>query len=222
MLYFGNMIPKELRESKLIRRLTTPEKVQSFLDSIPINHEEGGETCMSPLRVLRERKAHCIEGALFAAVCLSLQGERPLVVNLKVHQSPYDHDHIITLFKRNGYFGAISKTNHVVLRYRDQVYRSVRELVMSYFHEYFLYKTGRKILRGYSKPINVMRFGTKWLTDEEDLWDIAEKIYDTPYIPIVPDKNQRYLRPAQPFERKICEVSEWQTKDTSRKTSKSQ
>ncbi len=110
------MFPKNSPEYECIKKLNTPEKIQDFLDSLPVNHEEGGETCMSPLRVLRERKAHCIEGALLAGVCLQLHGEKPLIVNLKVETT--DYDHIVTIFKRNGYFGALSKTNHVVLRYR--------------------------------------------------------------------------------------------------------
>ena len=121
-----------------------------------------------------------------------------------------DIDHVFTLFKRNGYYGAISKTNHLVLRYRDPVYRSVRELVMSYFHEYFLSKNGKKTLIGYTSPINLRRFGTKWITREDDLWDIAEIIFDTPVIPVVPKENKRFVRDAQTFERKGASFTEWE------------
>lgn len=188
-------------------RLNTPQKIQDFLDSIPFNRERKGETCMSPVRVLQEKKAHCIEGALFACVCLMKQGEKPLIVNLKVEKE--DDDHIITLFQKNGYYGAISKTNHAVLRYRDPIYRTVRELVMSYVHEYYLVTTGKKTLLGHTKPINMRRFGTKWMTAEKDLWDIAEKIYDTPCISVVPLENRRYIRNAQAFERKVAGIPEW-------------
>ncbi len=200
------MFPYNSDEYKKLIRLNTPEKIQTFLEQIPMNFEEGGETCMSPRRVLRERKAHCIEGALLAGVCLMLQGEKPHIVNLKVMKS--DVDHIITLFKRNGLYGAISKTNHCVLRYRDPVYKSIRELVMSYFHEYFLPQNGKKTLLGYTKPINLHRFGTKWITAEEDLWDIAEHIYDTPIIPIIPEKSKNNIRPATSFEQKIARIPE--------------
>mgnify|MGYP003544685245 CR=1 FL=1 len=199
-------IPKE--ELKFLSSLSTPQKIQTFLEEIPFNYEKSGETCMSPLRVLKEQKAHCIEGAMLACVCLMLQGEKPLIVSLKV--TPDDYDHIITIFRRNEYYGAISKTNHVVLRYRDPVYRSVRELVMSYFHEYFLTSNGEKTLLGYTDPINMRRFGTKWITAEEDLWNIAEVIFDTPINTIVPKENQRYIRPAQAFEQKIGAIKEWQ------------
>lgn len=201
------MFPKDSKEFLILSKLNTPEKIQTFLDRIPSNAEKGGETCMSPKRVLREHRAHCIEGAFLACVCFMLTGRKPLIVSLKVKKP--DDDHIVVLFKENGYYGALSKTNHPVLRYRDPVYRSVRELVMSYFHESFLYATGEKTLIGHTKPINMKRFGMKWVTAEEDLWDIAEKIYDTPIISIVPEKNKRHIRNAQPFDMKSLNVQEW-------------
>lgn len=204
------MFASNSKEYTLLRRLNTPEKIQTFLEEIPLNFEERGETCMSPLRVLRERKAHCIEGAFLAGVCLAIQGEKPLIMSLKVEKD--DVDHIVTLFKRNGCYGAISKTNHVVLRYRDPVYRTIRELAMSYFHEYFLTKNGKKTLIGYTEPINLNRFGTKWITAEEDLWDIAEKIYDSPIVRTVSKENKRFLRPACAFEQKIASIQEWNEK----------
>lgn len=200
------MFPHNSDEYKKLIRLNTPEKIQTYLEQIPMNFEEGGETCMSPRRVLRERKAHCIEGALLAGVCLMLQGEKPHIVNLKVMKN--DVDHIITLFKRNGLYGAISKTNHCVLRYRDPVYKSIRELVMSYFHEYFLPQNGTKTLLGYTKPINLHRFGTKWITAEEDLWGIAECIYDTPTIPVIPKESKKSIRLATSFEQRIAGIPE--------------
>lgn len=201
------MFPEDSKEYRLMKKLNTPHKVQVFLESIPYNHEKGGETCMSPARVLRENKAHCIEGAFLACVAFMLAGRKPLIVSLKVEKP--DDDHIIVIFKENGYYGALSKTNHAVLRYRDPVYRSVRELVMSYFHEYFLYKNGKKTLVGYTKPINMKRFGTKWITAEEDLWDIAEIIYDTPVVPTVPMKNKKLIRTATMFERRVHNTPEW-------------
>lgn len=201
------MFPKDSKEYSLLSKLNTPEKIQTFLESIPFNHEKKGETCMSPLRVLREHTAHCIEGAFLACVCLMLSGRKPIIVSLKVKKS--DDDHILIIFKQNGYYGALSKTNHPVLRYRDPIYRTIRELVMSYFHEYFLYTDGTKTLLGYTNPINMKRFGTKWITAEADLWDIAESIYNTPIIQIVPSKNKRFLRKATKFERKSLNVQEW-------------
>ncbi|MBP6949281.1 MAG: hypothetical protein KBB50_04420 [Candidatus Pacebacteria bacterium] len=194
-------------EKKVFSSLTTPFKIQDYLNSIPFNHEKHGETCMSPTRVLRENKAHCIEGALLAGVALLLQKRDPLIINLKVRED--DYDHIIVLYKEHGYYGAISKTNHNVLRFRDPVYKTVRELVMSYFHEYFLVSNGEKTLIGYTRPINIKRFGTKWIGRQDDLWDIAEKIYDTPIIEIVPKENKKYIRNASVIERKSADIEEW-------------
>jgi hypothetical protein len=201
------MFPKDSKEYRLLKKLDTPEKMQTFLESIPYNHERSGETCMSPTRVLRENKAHCIEGAFLACTAFMLAGREPLIVSLKVTKP--DDDHIIVVFKENGYYGALSKTNHAVLRYRDPVYRSVRELVMSYFHEYFLYGNGKKTLVGYTKPINMKRFGTKWINAGEDLWDIAEIIYDAPVVSTVPVKNKKYIRTATAFERRVHNTPEW-------------
>lgn len=167
---------------------------------------------MSPRRVLRERKAHCIEGAMLAGVALWLHGEKPLMVNLRVVRKNGDDDHAIILFKQNGRWGAISKTNHPVLRYRDPIYHSPRELVYSYFHEYFLSKNGKKTLRGYSSPVNLKRFGTKWITSEKDLWDMAEIMYDMPHTSFIPKGSEHLIRPATLNERRASDIVEWSKK----------
>ncbi len=193
--------------TNLFSKLTTPQKIQDYLDSIPFNYEKDGETCMSPARVLGEKKAHCIEGAMLAAAALMHVGEKPLILSLKVRND--DFDHVVALFKRNGYWGAISKTNHAVLRYRDPVYATIRELAMSYFHEYFLTTNGEKTLRGYSRPINLNRFGKDWVHASHDLWDIAETIFDANHIAIVPPSNKRYLRNASRVERQAASIKDW-------------
>lgn len=195
------------QEEKFFRSLSTPQKIQDFLDSIPFNFEENGETCFSPKMVLRERKANCIEGGMLAAYALSLQGERPYILNLKV-ESP-DDDHVVALFKQNGLWGAISKTNHAVLRYRDPVYRTVRELAMSYFHEYFLAESGKKTMVGFSRPISMNRFGVNWVTREDGLWDIAEYMYDAPVQEVVPKKEREKLRAASKLEREAARIPQW-------------
>lgn len=201
------MFKVDSAEYRFLKTLNTPHKIQAYLESIPFNHERGGETCMSVLEVLKKKRAHCFEGALVACACLMLMGEKPLIVSLKAERP--DDDHIIVLFKRSGYYGAISKTNHPVLRYRDPVYRSVRELVMSFFHEYYLFKKGNKTLRGYTKPINMRRFGTGWIDSTEHQWDIARTIYDTPTLPVIPKTNRRFVKKATPFERKAFDIQEW-------------
>ena len=190
-----------------LKKLNTPSKIQDYLDSIPFNYEKNGETCMSPFMVLKEEKAHCIEGAMLAASAMALQGQKPLVMSLKVRKG--DYDHVVALFKYNGFWGAISKTNHSVLRYRDPVYRTIRELALSYFHEYFLTDTGEKTLIGYSNPINLNRFGKKWKTSTKDLWNIARTIYDIKHIPIIPKGNEKYIRNTTKTEMKGASIKEW-------------
>lgn len=196
---------------RTLRALSTPGKIQDFLDELPINHEKGGETCMSPARVLREQKAHCLEGALLAATCLALQRQKPLIMNLKTARG--DDFHAVALFRVHGYWGAISKTNHSVLRFRDPVYRNVRELALSYFHEYFLFEGGKKTLRAYSAPMNLRRFGTKWVSAEEDLWHIADTLATMRHESLVPLLVRGHLRSASRIERLASEAIEWDESD---------
>lgn len=195
------------KELSALKKLSTPEKIQDYLDTLPINFEKTGETLMSPRRVLRERRAHCMEGALLAAAALLLQGKKPLLLDLKT--DPEDDEHVVALFKKNGYWGAISKTNHVTLRYRDPVYKTVRELAMSYFHEYFLNSNGKKTLRSFSRPYNLRTLGVSWITEERDLWHIAKALDQIPHFPTVPQKNRRYIRPASQIERRAGKLTEW-------------
>lgn len=191
-------------EETFLKSLGSPAKIQEYLDSIPFNFEEDGETCMSPRSVMREGKAHCIEGAMLACAALLLSGELPLLLSLKVKSS--DVDHVVALYKRNGYWGAISKTNHAVLRFRDPVYKTVRELAMSYFHEYFLVSDGTKTMRGYSAPINMRKFGTRWMTQESDVWHIAESVYDSQHTNVVPEENKKFLYRAAQIERSAARI----------------
>ncbi len=199
------------RELKILKKLSTPRKIQDFLDTLPINYEKRGETHMSPRRVLHERRAHCIEGALLAAAALWIHGEEPLLLDLTA--APEDDDHVVALFKQNGYWGAISKTNHAVLRFRDPIYKTVRELALSYFHEWFLDESGAKMLRSYSKPLNLKRLGTGWITAEEDLWHLDEALDSLPHYALVPKENKKHLRPASKVERKAGSLREWSKKN---------
>ncbi len=193
-------------EQKLLKKLSTPIKIQNYLDSVPINWEKTGETYMSPRRSLRAGKMHCFEGALVAAAALWLQGEPALIMDLWTADN---EDHVVTLYQRHGYWGAISKTNHATLRFRDPVYKTLRELVLSYFHEYFLDKNGQKVLRGYSEPFNLKKLGTKWVTAETDLFSIAEALDASPHHSIFPKANARFIRRADHMERKAGELIEW-------------
>jgi hypothetical protein len=193
-------------ENKFFRSLTTAQKIQDYLDTIPFNHENNGETCRSAKEVFKNKTAHCLEGAFLAAYILTLQGKKPLILSLKVIEK--DYDHVITLYKENGYFGAISKTNHAVLGFRDPIYRTIRELALSYFHEYFLTKNGEKTLRGYSRPINLNRFRAKWKYSEEDLFDIAITISEAYYHHIIPKGNEAFIRKATILERTSASISQ--------------
>lgn len=195
------------KEFAVLKKLSTPEKIQDFLDTLPINHEPDGDTCMSPRQVLKVRKAHCIEGAMVAAAALLIQGQPPLLLDLKT--LPCDVDHVVALYKCNGYWGAISKTNHAVLRFRDPVYRTVRELALSYFHEYVLIRTGQKTLRSYSVPFSLQRYGTDWITATEDVWYVAYAIDAIRHFPLVPEKNKRFIRKISPLEMKVGQAVEW-------------
>jgi hypothetical protein len=195
-------------ERKIFRSLSTPAKIQDFLNALPTNHEPDGDTCLSPRRVLRERRAHCMEGSMLAAAILRFHGERPLVVDLTA--SPDDHDHVIAVFRRHGHWGAVSKTNHAVMRYREPVYRTIRELALSFFHEYFLQSNGKKTLRSYSAPVDLSRFDRRgWLTSEEDVWYVPEHLCDIPHVPLVSRAQIASLRRADDIELKAGELLEW-------------
>jgi len=161
---------------------------------------------MSPRRLLKNRVAHCMEGALFAAAALWYHGQRPLVLDLRATEK--DDDHVVAVFRQNGHWGAISKTNHAVLRYREPVYRTVRELVLSYFHEYFL-NDGRKTLREYSQLFDLSRFGFTWVTASEDLWHIPETLDDSPHQRIISRSMATRLRRADRIEIKAGKLTQW-------------
>lgn len=199
------------RELKVLTSLSNPRKIQDFLDRLPMNHEKKGETHMSVRRSLREKKAHCIEGALIAAAALMANGKQPLLMDLRAKRP--DEDHVVTLFKENGYWGAISKTNHAVLRYRDPVYKTPRELALSYFHEWHWGKRGEKTLRSYSEPLNLKKITLDWLASEKELWELDGILNTLPHHPLVPKKNLRLLRPVSRYEYKAADNEEWPMKN---------
>ena len=194
-------------EFALLRRLGTPEKIQAYLDAIPQNFEIGGETCLSVRQALRQRRALCIEGAMIAAAALWVHGEPPLLLDLK---STRDSDHVVTLFRRNGCWGAISKTNHPVLRWRDPVYRSLRELAMSYFHEY-CNKRHQKTLRSYSVAFDLRRLDSKiWVTQEKSCWDVGWALDAARHYPLITKRRAKLLRLRDPLERKAQQLRQYQ------------
>ena len=192
----------------ILRALSTPRKIQDFLNDLPINFEPEGDTCLSPRRVLRERRAHCMEGAMLAAAAFRFHGRPPLVVDLTA--APDDHDHVIAVFRDHGAWGAVSKTNHAVLRYREPVYRTIRELVLSFFHEYFSQRDGKKTLRSFSLPVDLSRFDRRgWMTTEEDVWYVPERLCDVRHFRLLAPGQAAALRRADPIELEAGELTEW-------------
>jgi hypothetical protein len=194
------------REFAILRRLSTPQQVQLFVNAIPANHEIGGETSLAVRDVLRQRRAHCIEGALVAACALWIHGDPPLIAHLDC--DPCDYPHVITLFRRQGRWGAISKHNGPQLRFRDPVYRSLRELVMSYFHEYFD-RRGRKTLRSYSRPLDLRRVDTTlWVVNERGCWELHDVLDALPHFALLPRRQVRLLSRRDAFERRVGRIAE--------------
>jgi hypothetical protein len=193
-------------EFAVLRKLSSPKKIQDFLDTIPANKEKRVESCTSPLVTLRRNRAHCMEGALVAALALWMHGEPPLILDLKSART--DVDHLVTLFRQDGYWGGITKTNHCVLRYREPIYLDVRELAISFFHEYFL-NDGRKTLREYSRPFDMRTWKEDWITAGYDLWQLQNAIDDSPHYPLITRRQIATLRRANEIEIRAGKLNEW-------------
>jgi hypothetical protein len=194
------------KEINLIKILNTPAGVQDFLNNLEFNFEKRGETLKSPLFSLRTKNAHCLEGALLGAYILSLHGHRPYLMHLKADRE--DYDHVVAPFKVGRLWGALSKTNHAVLRYREPVYKNIRELALSYFHEYFL-DNGIKTLRQYSALLNLNNFEKNWMVMEGNLWGIDEELDKIKHYDIVPRKYFKKLRRADRIEIEAGKITEF-------------
>ncbi len=194
-------------EFRVFKKLNTPAKIQDFVDKIPMNFST---TCRSPLTVLRKNRAYCIEGAFLAAAIFWYHGRPPLVFCLNTVDP--DFDHVLALFRENppagGGWGAISKTNHPVLRYREPIYKNIRELAMSYFHEYFL-DNGKKTMRSYSEPLDLRKFGTDWLLSEKNIWHIDDVLGKAKKHKILNRGAIKRLRPADKIERAATKTTQW-------------
>jgi hypothetical protein len=159
-------------ELRKLRSLKTPYGIQRFLDAMPYHL---ANTAWSPRRVLRENTSHCFEGATFAAAALRANGYPPLILDLEAEN---DTDHVIAIYRLGGHWGAIAKSNYTGCRYREPVYRSLRELALSYFDVYFNLRRERS-LRTFSRPVNLTRFDNReWMTTDKPLWFIAEYLFE--------------------------------------------
>jgi hypothetical protein len=194
-------------EHRVFARLDTPQKIQTFLDRLPANFEIDGETTMSPRRLLKARTAHCAEAAIFAAAALAYHGQLAWLIDIQ--SLPSDQDHVIAVFKQRGLWGAISKTNHAILRWRDPIYRSSRELAMTYAHEYCL-PGGKKSMLAYSRPFSLTRYAPKrWVIAPEDLDWLLEELDSSPHVPVAPRHAMRKRRRSSPVELRSQSVTEW-------------
>jgi len=193
-------------EFAVLKRLRTPRKIQDFVTAIRANFEPQGDTCLSVREVLRQRRAHCIEAAMLAACALWVHGEPPLLMDM---QATHDFDHVVALFRRRGCWGAITKSNDVLLRSRDPVYRTLRELAMSYFHEY-ANERGQKSLRSYSRAFDLRRLAPKlWVTNPQHCWDVGEQLEAIRHYPLVTRAQLRLLHRRDAMERKIGKLLEF-------------
>ena len=180
--------PWNKRETRVLQSLNTPESVQAFLDRMPYNTEL---TCRSPRRVIRDKKANCMEGAIFAAACLELHEYNPSMVYFFAVR---DDGHAITLYKRNGKYGSVAKSNFTGLRYRSSIYRSVREVVISYFEHHFNLKK-ELTMREYTQPLYLREsLFPDWKTREEDLFDISDHFDRLRTYSIITPSDTKFLR----------------------------
>lgn len=194
-----NELPRAERSA--LKALRTPHRIQRFLDEMPYNIEKDGATCYSPLEALRHNRAHCMEGALVAAAALRLAGYPALLLDL---ESVRDDDHVLAIYRRGGHWGALAKSNYAGLRSREPVYRTLRELALSYFEHYYNLK-GEKTLRAFgTRPVNLSRFDARgWVTDPEPVWYIPEYLCTVAHTRLV---SAGQLRMLAPMDRRLFEA----------------
>jgi hypothetical protein len=202
---FGRKLGFSAKDARALARLESPADVQDFVSSLKMNHEPGGDTCRSAAEVLRCGEAHCIEAAFVAAAALWILGYEPLLMDM---QAKGDHDHVICIFREGGHWGAISKSNHVWLRWRDPVYKTPRELALSYFHEYT--KGRKKTLRNYSVPFDLRRYkNNEWVNSKEDCWDVALALDEGRHYPLVSAAQAKRLRLRDVVEMKADKITQY-------------
>jgi hypothetical protein len=197
-------------EFNALRRLDSPARMQSFLNAIPINAEPDGDTLLSVRSVLAQRRAHCMEGAMVAACAMWIHGRPPLVMRLG--SSANDYPHVVALFRHRRRWGAVSKSNGIALRYRDPVYVTLRELAMSYFHEY-ADRRGNKTLRTYSRAFDLRRIdAAQWVTRGDNCWLAHDTLEATRHYPLIDRASGRTLTRRDGFERKLAAIGEYPDK----------
>jgi hypothetical protein len=194
-------------EFAVLRRLDTPGKILAFVYRLKQNFEVDGETCLTVREVLRTRRAHCIEGAMLAACALWVHGEPPLLLDMRAVR---DFDHVVALYRRQRHWGAISKTNGIFLRSRDPVYRDLRELAMSYFHEYSN-RRSHKTLREYSLPYDLRRVDPKIWVSGRGAWEVAAALDDVRHFKLMDGRRLREVTRRDPFEQRAAALSQYRS-----------
>ena len=175
------------RDWRTLRTLNTPARIQKFIDALTYDYSDSAR---SPRRILRERRGHCMEGALLAAAALRVNGHPPLLMDL---ESVHDDDHVVALYRERGLWGGIAKSNFAGLRFRSPVYRTLRELALSYFEHYYNLR-GERTLRNYSRTVSLAPLDCcNWMTAEEDVWCVPERLIEAKHYPLFPDKVARAL-----------------------------
>jgi hypothetical protein len=183
----GETFGLSAQDMRTLRALNTPMRVQKFLDALPYDYSHSAR---SPRRALRERKGHCLEGALLAAAALRVNGRPPLLMDLSAVQ---DDDHVIALYREGGFWGGIAKSNFAGLRFRAPVYRTLRELALSYFEHYYNLR-GQRTLRSYSAAVDLSRLDDRhWMTAEEDVWCVPEALIAARHYELFPHRVARGL-----------------------------
>ena len=176
-------------EIRKFKGFKTPLGIQRALDAMPYHI---GTTAWSPRRVLCENTAHCYEGALFAAAALRVLGYPPLILDLEAEK---DSDHVIAVYRERGCWGAVAKSNFTGCRWREPVYRTLRELAMSYFNIYFNMRRERT-MRTYSRPVNLSRFDRlRWMASDKPVWFIAEYLLEIPHTRLITHSQEKKLTP---------------------------
>ena len=202
---FGTGIGLSEGDARIIAALSTPHEIQDFVSALGANAEKNGDTCMSVSQTLKHGYGHCIEGAFVAATALWMAGSPPLLMDM---QAKDDHDHVVALFRSHGCWGAISKSNHVWLRWRDPVYRTLRELAMSYFHEYA--NKDKKTLRTYYVSFDLRRFKSKqWITNSDSCWDIAWALDQCRHYNLLTPAQSRALKSRDKIELRANRLLEY-------------
>ena len=182
-----NSVELDRKELRFLRSLSTPAKIQNFLDKTPYHI---ANTAWSPRLVMRHKTAHCLEGAIFAAAALRVNGYPPLLLDL---EAVNDTDHVIAVYQENGAWGALAASNYPGCRFRSPIHRSLRELALSYFNDYFNNRRERT-LRNFSRPVNLKRFDRQhWMTRDDDVWFIAEHLCEISHTSLITPKMVKAL-----------------------------